>query len=161
PSGNVVFDPENHREPLVLAVAGSGVTPAMSILRTVYDRQLDLPVTFIYGCRTRDDIIFARELDDLRLRLAQLRVVIALSQPSAEWSGPIGRVTPELIARHVSEPEQARYYICGPGDMREKLTEWLDSRGVAADRIHTEMFGKPTRAATVRCAPLAEAVSLV
>jgi ferredoxin-NADP reductase len=133
----------------------------MSILRTVHDRQLDLPVTLLYGCRTRADVIFARELDDLRLRLPQLRVVIALSQPDEEWAGPVGRVTPELIAPHVREPKQARFYICGPGDMREKLTEWLGGLGVPAGRIHTEMFGKPSGSPSARRAPMAEALSLV
>jgi ferredoxin-NADP reductase len=86
PSGRYYFDPDVHREPLVLAVAGSGVTPAMAILRTILDRQLDVPVTLLYGCRTRADVIFAREIDALRLRLATLRAIVTLSQPDADWT---------------------------------------------------------------------------
>ncbi|MBX6311812.1 MAG: Rieske 2Fe-2S domain-containing protein [Isosphaeraceae bacterium] len=149
PSGRFVFDPEAHREPLVLAVAGSGVTPAMSILRTIQDRQLDLPVTLLYGCRTEADIIFGRELEQLRLRLARLRLVITLSRPGPGWTGPVGRVSPELLARHVPEPMAARYYICGPGDMRETLSTWLAAQGVPADRIHFEVFGKARKAAAL------------
>ena len=130
PQGRFVFDPEAHREPLVLAVAGSGVTPAMSILRTIHDRQIDLPVTLLYGARTRADIIFARELDALRLRLATFRLVIALSRPDPEWDGEVGRISPELLARHVADPASARYFLCGPGDLRETLTGWLEGRGV-------------------------------
>jgi ferredoxin-nitrite reductase len=147
PQGRFYFDPETHREPLVIAVAGSGVTPGMSIVRTICDRQLDLPVTLLYGARTRDDVIFARELDAMRLRLAQLRVVVTLSRPDSDWSGAMGRVDAEMLARHVSEPARARYFVCGPGDMRESLTAWLLGRGVPSERIHTEMFGKPTRTA--------------
>jgi ferredoxin-nitrite reductase len=142
PQGRFVFDPEAHREPLVFAVAGSGVTPAMSILRTIADRQFDLPVTLLYGVRTRDDIIFARELEGLRLRLAQLRLVIALTRPDPSWEGEVGRVGPELMTRHVPEPAPARYFLCGPGDLRETLSAWLAEQGVPADRIHSEMFGK-------------------
>src|SRR5207248_7394298 len=76
PHGGFLFDPDQHKEPLVLAVAGSGVTPAMSILRTIHDLQLDVPVTLLYGCRARQDVIFARELEALRLRLARFRLVI-------------------------------------------------------------------------------------
>ena len=60
PKGRFVFDPETHREPLVLLAAGSGITPAMSILRTIHDLQLEVPVTLLYGCRTAADVIFGR-----------------------------------------------------------------------------------------------------
>jgi precorrin-3B synthase len=146
PAGRFVFDPETHREPLVLAVAGSGVTPAMAILRTIVDRQLDIPVTLLYGCRTRADVIFARELDALRVRLAGLRVVITLSQPDAEWTGPTGRLGIELIAEHVNDLNSARFFMCGPGALHDELTTWLLAKGVPAGRIHMEMFGKGTKA---------------
>ena len=116
-----------HKEPLVLAVAGSGVTPAMSILRTVHDLQLDLPVTLLYGCRSRSDVIFARELDMLRLRLANFRMILTLSQPEATWNGSVGRVGPGLLARHVPEPARGRYFLCGPGGFTEILRAWLAS----------------------------------
>jgi ferredoxin-NADP reductase len=145
PHGRFVFDLDQHKEPIVLAVAGSGVTPAMSILRTVHDLQLDLPVTMLYGCRARQDVIFARELDAMRLRLSRLRLVITLSRPEVEWSGPVGRVNPALLARHVPEPVLARYFLCGPGDFTPTLADWLQQNGVPLDRIHTEQFGKSAR----------------
>ncbi len=154
PSGRYTFDPEAHREPLVLAVAGSGVTPAMAILRTILDRQLDLPVTLLYGCRTRDDVIFAREIDALRVRLAGLRVVVTLSRPDAAWNGPTGRVGPDLVAAHVPDPAAARFFLCGPGAMHDELTAWLLARGVPPDRVHTELFGKRARVAPPGPAPI-------
>jgi ferredoxin-nitrite reductase len=143
PHGKFVFDPERHKEPLVLAVAGSGVTPAMSILRTILDLQLELPVTLLYGSRTRQDVIFADELDALRLRLATFRLVLTLSLPDARWNGSAGRVSPALLQRHVPEPASARYFLCGPGNFTDTLCRWLREHGVAADRIHSEQFGKP------------------
>jgi ferredoxin-nitrite reductase len=150
PSGSFAFDPERHKEALVMAVAGSGVTPAMSIVRTVNDLQLSQPVTLLYGCRSREDVIFARELEQLRLRLANLRLIVTLSRPDSQWMGSCGRVGPPLLARHVPEPALARYFLCGPGDFRPALTAWLHERGVAADRIHTEQFGKSSRPRSAR-----------
>ncbi len=147
PSGGFVFDPERHREPLVLAVAGSGVTPAMCILRVIHDLQLDNPVTLIYGSRAREDVIFRRELDQLRPRLAKFRMVVTLTRPDSLWTGAHGRVTPELVARHVPDLALARYFLCGPGEMRDTLIESLSALGVDPGRIHWEMFGKSTRAA--------------
>jgi ferredoxin-nitrite reductase len=147
PFGKFVFDADRHKEPLILAVAGSGVTPAMSILRTIQDLQIDVPVTLLYGCRTRDDIIFARELDALRLRLANFRLVVTLSRPDQEWNGSVGHVGPALLTRHVPEPALARYFLCGPGAFTPTLTAWLRDQGVPPDRIHSEQFGKSSRVA--------------
>jgi ferredoxin-NADP reductase len=143
PYGKFVFDVEQHKETLVLAAAGSGVTPAMSILRTIQDLQLEQPVTLLYGSRTRADVIFARELDALRLRLATFRMVLTLSLPDPNWDGLAGRVSPALLHRHVPEPASARYFLCGPGGFTETLSTWLKERGVPAERIHSEQFGKP------------------
>ncbi len=148
PRGRFVFDPEAHKEPLVLAAAGSGITPAMSILRTIHDLQLEIPVTLLYGCRTIDEVIFGRELDAMRLRLARFRLVLTLSRPGADWSGSVGRVTPALLARHVPEPAAARHFLCGPGDFVETLSAWLRQNGVTAESIHSERFG--TSAAVAR-----------
>lgn len=145
PSGRFVFDPEEHREPLVLAVAGSGVTPAMSILRTLRDRSLALPVTLLYGCRTRDDIIFGREIDALAAEMPSLRAVVTLTRPGPGWTGASGRITPEFVARHVAEPAGARYFLCGPPGFREPIIAWLEREGVAVSRIHFEVFGKAAR----------------
>jgi ferredoxin-nitrite reductase len=142
PQGRFVFDPEAHKEPLVLAAAGSGITPAMSILRTIHDLQLDVPVTLIYGCRTAADVIFGRELDAMRLRLARFRLVLTLSRPDPDWSGSVGRVTPALLARHVPEPAASRHFVCGPGNFVETLSHWLQQNGVPPERIHSERFGK-------------------
>jgi ferredoxin-NADP reductase/nitrite reductase/ring-hydroxylating ferredoxin subunit len=150
PSGRFVFDPQAHPEPLVLAVAGSGVTPAMSILRLIDDRGLDRSVTLLYGCRTQDDIIFARELEALRLRLANLRTVITLSRPGSLWTGAAGRISSELLARHVEHPASARFYLCGPHGFREPLVSWLHERGVPDERIHFEVFGAPKSALPAR-----------
>jgi ferredoxin-NADP reductase len=145
PQGKFVFEPQQHTEPLVLAVAGSGVTPAMSILRTIHDRQLDLPVSLFYGSRTRADIIFARELEELRLRLANFRMILTLSRPDPSWTGEVGRVDASLLARHLREPAHFRYFLCGPGNFTSSLTSWLLDQGVARDRIHSEQFGKSWR----------------
>jgi ferredoxin-NADP reductase/dissimilatory sulfite reductase (desulfoviridin) alpha/beta subunit/nitrite reductase/ring-hydroxylating ferredoxin subunit len=154
PQGRFVFDPERHKEALVLAVAGSGVTPAMSILRTIRDLQLDQPVTLLYGCRAREDVIFAAELESLRLPLASFRLIVTLSRPDPDWMGATGRVLPALVARHVPEPELSRYFLCGPGDFTQALTCWLLERGVPPDRVHCELFVKSQRISAPIGAPL-------
>ncbi len=56
--------------------------------------------------------------------------------------GGIGRVDPDLLARHVDPLESSRYFLCGPGDMTRDLVYYLENRQVPRDLIHTETFGK-------------------
>jgi ferredoxin-NADP reductase len=142
PSGRFIFEPEEHREPLVLAVAGSGISPVMAILRTLVDIEPGRPVTLIYGCRTSQDIIFGREIDALRLLLPGLKVLISLSRPDLAWSGLTGRLGPETIEACVDDPASARHYLCVPGLLHRELTDWLLARGVPAERIHVELYSK-------------------
>ena len=150
PTGGFYFDDATHREPLVFIVAGSGITPAMSILRTMQDRQHDQPATLFYGSRGPGDIIFADELESLRVRLGGLKVVHTLSRPPEGWPGAVGRVGPALLAAHLDDPTAHRYYICGPGDLRESTMSWLNSRGVDPSRIHSEVFGKTKLASDLK-----------
>jgi ferredoxin-NADP reductase len=153
PSGRFVFDPDEHPEPLVLVVAGSGISPVMAILRTLVDVEPDRPVTLIYGCRTRQDLIFAREIEDLRHALPGLNALITLSRPDQGWTGLTGRVGPEMIEGCVDDPANARHYLCVPGLLHVELRDWLLAKGVMDERIHVELYGKegkgsPRRAGT-------------
>ncbi len=145
PSGRFVFDPETHRESLVLVVAGRGVTPAISILRTIGDLGLDRSATLFQGCRTPDDLLFANELDRMAGAYPRLRVVATSSRPSAGWTGEVGRVGPALLDRYLTAIRASRFFLCGPGEMNGSIAAWLADRGVPADRIHVEMFGKADR----------------
>jgi ferredoxin-NADP reductase len=142
PSGRFVFEPEEHREPLVLAAAGSGISPVMAILRTLVDTEPGRPVTLIYGCRTRQDIIFGREIDTLKFLLPKLEVLITLSRPDQAWRGLTARLGRETIEAYVDDPIAARHYLCVPGLLHRELTDWLLARGVPAERIHVELYGK-------------------
>src|SRR5205823_4515293 len=103
---------------------------------------------------------FARELEQLRLRLAGFRMVLTLSQAGPDWTGAAGRVTPALVARHIPNLAGARYFVCGPGEMRDGLVAWLREQGVAPDRIHTEVFGKSMSSPRSPAPHVNEAVSL-
>ncbi len=68
PSGRFFFDSEIHREPLFFLAAGIGITPIMSILRSIADLPIDRAVTVFYGCKSREDVVFADELGRMRER---------------------------------------------------------------------------------------------
>jgi ferredoxin-NADP reductase len=142
PSGRFVFEPREHPEPLVMVVAGSGISPVMAILRTLVDVEPDRAVTLIYGCRTHQDLIFAREIEGLRLALPGLKTLITLSRADPGWTGLTGRVGPEMIEGCVDVPANFRHYLCVPGLLHAELRDWLLAKGVMDERIHVELYGK-------------------
>jgi hypothetical protein len=142
PQGAFAFDPDRHVEPLVLVSAGSGITPMLCILRFLAESESALPVVFLHGARTPADIIAHSECRRLVGQLPAAQYHVTLSQPPADWTGLIGRLTFESVREVVGEPAARRYFLCGPGDFMDAIRDGLLAAGVTADRIHTEQFGK-------------------
>jgi len=140
PFGQFYFDVERHRH-VVLIAGGSGITPMMSMLRYIDDRCLDTPVVLLYCVRTRNDIIFADDLREMRRRLQNFRMVLMLSQPDGAWNGARGRLSRDLIAAHVEDLRAATVFLCGPRPFMESVEEMLQSLDVEPESVKRECFG--------------------
>ena len=140
PYGSVHLPFESDSGLFVIA-GGIGITPIISMLRTLGDQHSSLPVVLIYANNRVDDTAFAEELDALT-GLLNLRVIHVLTEPPASWAEEVGFVTPDLIARHLpDEPrERWRYVLCGPPPMMEVAEHSLVDLGVPLDRIDSERF---------------------
>jgi predicted ferric reductase len=124
---------------LVYIAGGVGITPIMSMLRYIRDSELDIPVTLIWGNKSRKDILFQKELDSMK---DKVRTVHVLSEPEEDWEGEKGYVTREILEKYVQEELQdADVFLCGPAPMMKKVKESLGELGVPPERIHTEKFG--------------------
>ncbi|HUY88181.1 MAG TPA: Rieske 2Fe-2S domain-containing protein [Pirellulales bacterium] len=148
PQGGFYFDPERHWEPLLLVSAGSGITPMMSILRSLKDRGLELPCAFAYGARTAADIVFHQECSRLAAASPWLSYHASLSQPEVNWRGACGRLSVDRLQALAGDLAPRQCFLCGPNDFMDSLREGLLLAGVAAERIHAEQFqaAKPARA---------------
>jgi ferredoxin-NADP reductase len=140
PFGQFYFDEERHQR-IVLLAGGSGITPMMSMLRYIDDRCLRTSVTLIYCVRTRNDVIFEKELQRLRGRLQNFHMVVVLSQPDAAWNGPRGRLSRELIAARVEDLRTSIVFLCGPPPFMESVQGMLVSLAVRSECIKRESFG--------------------
>ncbi|MCL4853654.1 MAG: 2Fe-2S iron-sulfur cluster binding domain-containing protein, partial [Bryobacteraceae bacterium] len=82
------------------------------------------------------------ELEYLQRRHANLHVVITLSNPeAADWKGPTGRITKELISQSVPDLVSRYVHICGPVPLMESVKKMLPELGVPKERVKTEAFG--------------------
>lgn len=140
--------------------AGSGITPLMSILKTIVEKEPQSTVHLLYGNRNEDCIIFKEQLGALAKRYAgQLFVEHILSQPKREkapglkglfskgtlsWQGEVGRIgagqVNKFLEEHLLRTEEAEYFICGPGSMIDTVEAALEARGIDKKHIHTERF---------------------
>jgi ferredoxin-NADP reductase len=145
PQGGFYFDPERHREPLVLISVGSGITPMISIARYLQATGGEFPCTFLYGARTPADILYHDECLALVDTLPGFRYHVTLSQPGPNWSGPAGRLDAIHVRSVVPDPAASRYFLCGPNEFMDDLSAALREAGVPSERIHTEQFQKGGR----------------
>ena len=135
--------PDGPSAGLMLIAGGIGITPIMSMLRTLHDEGHLGPLVLIYANGRQEDIAFSAELqlmaadDDFDMRLVHV-----LAQPPADWRGETGFVTAELIARYVPSqaPDRWRYVLCGPPPMMESVERSLLDMGIPSNRIESERF---------------------
>jgi predicted ferric reductase len=124
----------------VLIAGGIGVTPMMSMIRTLADRGDRRPVTLLYGSRDWDSITFREELEALQARL-NLTVVHVLANPPAGWTGERGFITADLFRRHLPLPYASHeYFICGPNVMMDAIERALGQMRVPLSKYHSERY---------------------
>jgi predicted ferric reductase len=127
---------------LVMIAGGVGITPMMSMLRTLAHRRDRRPHRLVVVARTLDDLLFRAELSDLQQRL-DLTVIELLRAPPPSWTGASGAVDEELLTALLPgafRRNQLDYYLCGPPAMVTDVLTVLDGLDVPQPRIHTEQF---------------------
>lgn len=137
-----VFTPDRNEGPgFVLIGGGVGITPLMSILRTMADRDDRRPVLLIDANPTLDDVTFHDELEELGGRL-DLRVVHVLEEPPDGWQGESGFVDADVLHRHLpARRAHHQYFVCGPPPMLDAVESALiEELGIPIDHVHTERF---------------------
>jgi ring-1,2-phenylacetyl-CoA epoxidase subunit PaaE len=146
PLGNFFLEPDaDTTRHIVLFAAGSGITPMMSIAKSVLKMESDSRVTLIYGNRQEDSIIFKEKLESLQEQYSKrLGVHHLLSSPSDLWVGHKGRISQGIAIRLMKEAEtdfaKDNFYLCGPVGMMEDVIAALAIYNVSKERIHKENF---------------------
>jgi len=122
-----------YRRDLVMVAAGVGITPMMSMLRTLADRQDSRRMILVY---VGGQQLFRDEIEELKNRL-NLRVCTVIGRPVNEDA--MAALLPPRQRRHYD------YYVCGPDRLIKDVLSALQSLKIPASRIHTEQFSSPTK----------------
>jgi ring-1,2-phenylacetyl-CoA epoxidase subunit PaaE len=146
PSGkfNTPIEPETAKHYLGFA-GGSGITPVLSILRTVLAREPQSTFTLIYANRAVNTIMFREELEDLKnTYLGRLNVIHILESDSQDidlFKGLVDAEKMDLLFRHwidITSVDTA--FICGPQPMMTAIAEALETHGLGKEQIKYELF---------------------
>ncbi len=146
PQGNFIIEPKNETHYVAFA-AGSGITPIVSMIKTVL-KATNSKFTLFYGNKSEQLTIFKNELDNLR-NLYQDRFnlnYIYSQQESADklFEGRIsGKKFEELLRANMDLLKAEGFYLCGPEQMINEVSEGLKYLGVRNDKIHFELFTTP------------------
>ena len=157
----------------VAFVAGSGITPVLSLVRGILHREPDSRFFLFYGNRTTNDVLFREQLGELKDRfLERLSIVHVLSRE--EHDVPVlnghlnGSKVRTLLKAMVPASTIDHAFVCGPAAMIADLETTLADLGLPRERIHVERFvssegGKPRKklAPVAGDAPAAHQATLI
>lgn len=136
PKGDFVL-PDPPPEKILFLTAGSGVTPIMSMLRTLDrragERELDLPdVVHVHSAPTADRVMFRSELERLDATHDKFRVYIRHTRDQGKFAlSELDEVCPDWRERQA--------WACGPQQMLDDITAHWSAAGIE-DRVHLERF---------------------
>jgi ring-1,2-phenylacetyl-CoA epoxidase subunit PaaE len=151
PEGKFTFEPQVGRQRNYAAfVAGSGITPVMSILKSVLHNEKDSTFVLVYGNKNNEETIFHQELHDLQLQyVGRFFVHFAYTQIKVENElfGRIDKANVNFVLNNKhKEKEFSKFYLCGPEEMINLVSEVLKEHNVAEKNIKFELFSTSTSA---------------
>lgn len=144
PFGGFVIDETRHRD-VILIAGGIGITPFMSMLRTLRATQYPHAVHLLYGVQSQDDIAFIDELRAMVASWPQLHMVLGVSHGDidkvADMHAAQGRIDASMLHEALEgRPAEKTVFICGPPSFMQSMVESAKIRGVPNAQIITEAF---------------------
>ena len=126
--------------PIILAGAGTGMAPIMSILQYMADNDIKRKAVFFFGARTMDDLFLLDKLKMLEEKLHDFKFVPTLSrEESPEWKGEKGRV-PAAIDKYIDSGGNYTAYLCGSPEMIDSIVEALLKKDIPIEKIYYDKF---------------------
>jgi ring-1,2-phenylacetyl-CoA epoxidase subunit PaaE len=149
PTGKFCVDLDaTHQKHYVFFAAGSGITPVLSLLKTILPSEPGSRCTLVFGNRSKNSIIFKEELEALKDRyIDRFRLYHVLSRERTDAALNAGRIDREkcelLFGKVIDLAGCDDFFICGPEEMIFCVRDYLQERGVESRKIHFELFTVP------------------
>jgi len=141
PYGSFTLDSTNH--PVVLLAGGIGITPFISMIRTLCDQRSSRPVRLAWSVKSAADAVYYDELQQLAAAHPNLSIALFVTdQPKTEVSGcTVGRIDRSVLEQYAeSLGPKTKYYICGPVPFSIGMTRHLRNLRVSGSNMKRESF---------------------
>lgn len=128
--------------------AGSGITPVISIIKTILATEPLSEFTLVYGNRDRNNIIFREQLEGLKNKYMSrfaLHHILSREKTGAPVNhGRIDKEKCEQLSKGLIDVNKMDHiFLCGPEEMIFNIKEWLLSKNIPSNKIHFELFTVP------------------
>ncbi len=124
---------------LVFIAGGIGITPFISMLRYMADRDTKKKVTLFWSNKHERNLCFQEELQQLEQEMEGLETVLVMSRQE-DWEGEKGRIDGDLLKKYLKELPGREYFICGPPAMSKAVMAELQELKVPVSQIRREIF---------------------
>lgn len=146
---------KENKKNYVAFVAGSGITPVLSIIKTTLLAEPGSSFTLIYGNRNKNSIIFKEELEALKDKfINRFSIYHILSREFTEAAINYGRIDEEkcnlLFSKLIDINKCDEFFLCGPEEMIFTVKDFLQQHNVPAKNIHFELFTIPGQKSSVK-----------
>ncbi len=139
PLGNCVF--KNGYDKIGFLIGGIGITPVISIIEYIIERNMNTDIILVYSSRHNRDIAFRPELDEWKKSKNNLKVIYMVNECKPQDEVCIqGQINKELIDHHVVDLVERRFFICGPPPMVAAMKQMCIESSCNKDLIHAENF---------------------
>ena len=143
PDGRFLLEPKANKNYIGFA-AGSGITPVLSMIKTVLNTEETANFTLVYGNRSTADTIFYDELNTLKETYAdrfKLHYIFSRENVKNGLRGRIdSNVTNYFVKNMYKETSFDAAYLCGPEEMIKEVSKTLEKNKIAKENIHFELF---------------------
>lgn len=145
PEGRFTFEPQSANQKTYSAfVAGSGITPVMSILQTVLEEEPESSFVLVYGNKTPEGTIFFDKLNELHNKYTGrffLYYIFSQTKLDGHLFGRVERSTVNFVLKNKhKEVEFENFYLCGPNEMISQVKDILKDNNIPENRIKFELF---------------------
>ncbi len=144
PEGRFVYQPSYNPENICAIAAGSGITPIMSIARTVLKSHPENTFVLVYGNQNKSETMFLDEILELKNDYKDRFTVQFVYSRAREDDSLFGRIDASVInfvlKNKFKETRFKTFYLCGPEDMINLTRDTLKVNGIAEDSIYFELF---------------------
>jgi len=147
PEGKFILNPIANKNYIAFA-AGSGITPVMSMLKSVLENEPSATFTLVYGNKSADSTIFKNELDGLEEKYAaqfNLHYVFSKELKTDSKFGRIDKGHTNYFVKNIhNDLSFDAAFLCGPEEMITTVSETLQENGFNEEAIYFELFTAST-----------------